>query len=62
MNRKPFVWNVQLVDDKGQTHLRPYSTHWDPEKVSVEEIAGACAIEAKFFEGMVVVGAVAVAA
>lgn len=44
--RTPHVWNATVQGDTGQVLEREVRAHWDPVKVSLEEIAAAAATEA----------------
>jgi hypothetical protein len=45
-NRKKNQWNVTLQDNKGDIHQDVFKAHWDPDKVSDEEIGKASAVRA----------------
>jgi len=44
--RTPNVWVATIQGDNGQVLEREVRAHWDPAKVTLEEIAAAAATEA----------------
>lgn len=59
MKRKLHRWDVRLIDEEGRTEEREVRAYWDPDKVSLDEIATAAAAEARVLERRSIVGAVA---